>query len=90
MKCIHCQGTDSKVVDSRNEGGGVMRRRECKKCGKRFTTHEYTDLTWETKRVDAMAIAPKAQMHVLLAYDRLEKAIRLMRGEAENDRTNDI
>lgn len=42
MKCKFCGNLDSKVIDSRlNENGtSVRRRRECSKCGKRFTTFE--------------------------------------------------
>ena len=42
MKCPYCGYTESKVVDSRptDEGERIRRRRECLKCGKRFTTYE--------------------------------------------------
>ena len=42
MKCIYCDGLDSKVVDSRpvDDGHAIRRRRECLVCGKRFTTYE--------------------------------------------------
>ncbi len=42
MKCPYCDFLDSKVVDSRptDEGQAIRRRRECIKCGKRFTTYE--------------------------------------------------
>lgn len=42
MKCPYCGYTDSRVVDSRptDEGERIRRRRECAKCGKRFTTYE--------------------------------------------------
>ncbi|MBS6545834.1 MAG: transcriptional regulator NrdR [Clostridiaceae bacterium] len=42
MKCPFCNYGDSKVVDSRptDEGTSIRRRRECLKCGKRFTTYE--------------------------------------------------
>lgn len=41
MKCIFCNHTDSKVVDSRYlKDTSIRRRRECLKCGKRFTTYE--------------------------------------------------
>lgn len=42
MKCKFCDSLDSKVIDSRlNENGtSVRRRRECTKCGRRFTTFE--------------------------------------------------
>ena len=42
MKCPFCGFEESKVIDSRpaDEGERIRRRRECLKCGKRFTTHE--------------------------------------------------
>jgi len=42
MKCIYCGFEDSKVLDSRStdDSNAIRRRRECLKCGKRFTTYE--------------------------------------------------
>ncbi len=42
MKCPFCAFDESKVVDSRpaDDGSKIRRRRECMKCGKRFTTFE--------------------------------------------------
>ncbi|MBI2086397.1 transcriptional repressor NrdR [Candidatus Daviesbacteria bacterium] len=42
MKCPFCASNLSKVVDKRSVGsrGEIRRRRECLKCGKRFTTYE--------------------------------------------------
>jgi transcriptional repressor NrdR len=42
MKCPFCASTDTSVLESRSikEGKGIRRRRECGKCGKRFTTYE--------------------------------------------------
>ena len=42
MRCLYCGCEDSKVIDSRSadEGRTIRRRRECVKCGKRFTTYE--------------------------------------------------
>ena len=40
MKCPYCLETNSKVTDKRNSPKGIRRRRECKKCKKRFTTYE--------------------------------------------------
>ena len=42
MKCPFCGFEESKVIDSRptDEGERIRRRRECVKCGKRFTTYE--------------------------------------------------
>lgn len=45
MKCPACSFKETKVVDSRMnaEGTSIRRRRECLKCSKRFTTHEYVE-----------------------------------------------
>lgn len=45
MKCPFCMHVEDKVVDSREsrEGDTIRRRRECLKCGKRFTTYERID-----------------------------------------------
>ena len=42
MKCPYCSYGESRVIDSRptDEGERIRRRRECLKCGKRFTTYE--------------------------------------------------
>ena len=42
MKCPYCSFDESKVIDSRptDEGERIRRRRECLRCGKRFTTYE--------------------------------------------------
>lgn len=42
MKCPFCGYLDSKVIDSRptDDSASIRRRRECIKCGKRFTTYE--------------------------------------------------
>ena len=42
MRCPKCTGVDDKVIDSRSSRDGLLirRRRECLKCGARFTTYE--------------------------------------------------
>ena len=40
MLCPYCAHVDSKVMDSRDAGSGIRRRRECLRCGLRFTTYE--------------------------------------------------
>ena len=46
MKCPACQHPETKVVDSRvsKEGAAIRRRRECLKCGYRFTTYERVEM----------------------------------------------
>lgn len=47
MKCLTCGCDESKVIDSRmiDDGKSIRRRRECLKCGKRFTTFETIETT---------------------------------------------
>lgn len=42
MKCSHCGHHHSRVLESRDldEGMSIRRRRQCIKCGHRFTTYE--------------------------------------------------
>lgn len=42
MRCPYCSFEESKVVDSRStdDNTTIRRRRECLKCGKRYTTYE--------------------------------------------------
>lgn len=42
MRCPYCGANDDKVLDSREtpDGAAIKRRRECKKCQRRFTTFE--------------------------------------------------
>ncbi len=45
MKCPGCAFEEDKVIDSRStkEGTVTRRRRECLKCGHRYTTYEYIE-----------------------------------------------
>lgn len=47
MQCPFCGYVESKVIDSRaaNEGASIRRRRECLRCGRRFTTYEVIEKT---------------------------------------------
>ncbi len=40
MYCSYCAHKKSKVTNKRESPDGIRRRRECLKCGKRFTTYE--------------------------------------------------
>ncbi len=46
MKCPYCQETDTKVIDTTKDNhGGIRRRRQCLNCGQRFSTYERPILT---------------------------------------------
>jgi transcriptional repressor NrdR len=46
MKCPVCNYPDTKVIDSRvaSDGFSIRRRRECLKCGFRFSTYEQIEI----------------------------------------------
>ena len=46
MKCLSCGHEDTKVTDSRvvSDGMAIRRRRECPKCGFRFSTYEEVEI----------------------------------------------
>lgn len=54
MKCPFCGRIDSNVLESRTveDSGAIRRRRECSKCGKRFTTFEKVrgNVLWVIKK----------------------------------------
>ena len=53
MRCLTC-GFDTSVIDSRKtEDGSIHRRRQCKKCGARFSTLE-VDVLMLTALLDTM------------------------------------
>lgn len=41
MRCPYCHSDQSHVIDTSHDlRGGIRRRRECEKCGQRFSTYE--------------------------------------------------
>src|SRR5215472_566885 len=40
MKCPYCGYVESRVTDSRDQGGSIHRRRRCERCHQRFSTVE--------------------------------------------------
>jgi transcriptional repressor NrdR len=52
MRCPECQHPDTRVIDSRNAGDHIRRRRECLDCGARYTTHERLErpVIWVIKK----------------------------------------
>lgn len=79
MKCPYCGYSESKVIDSRptDEGERIRRRRECLKCGKRFTTYEVIETVPVVviKRTNPRDVRP--QQAVERPSARLREASRL-------------
>ncbi|MFB6292108.1 MAG: transcriptional regulator NrdR [Candidatus Nanohaloarchaea archaeon] len=40
MRCPYCENEATRVIDSRDSGERIRRRRECGECERRFTTYE--------------------------------------------------
>ncbi len=72
MKCPFCGYKEDKVVDSRatQDEIAIRRRRECLRCGKRFTTYEYIE------DVSLMVIKKDGQRQ---AFDRKKILAGIMR-----------
>jgi len=71
MKCPKCGVDDDKVLDSRSarDGAAIRRRRECLKCGYRFTTYEEIDR-------DEVQVVKRDGTRQTFERQKLEKAIR--------------
>ena len=76
MKCPKCQIDDDKVLDSRaaREGAAIRRRRECQKCGHRFTTYEEIDR-------DEVLVIKKDGTRQTFDRTKVDKAIRIACGK---------
>ena len=72
MRCPKCGNDDDKVLDSRasKEGAAIRRRRECLKCGYRFTTHEEIDR-------DELFVVKRDGRREPFQREKLEKSVRI-------------
>ena len=70
MKCPYCENKDSKVVESRESSDSVRRRRECIRCGLRFTTYE-------TVFRKTIMIVKKDGRVEPFSHEKIEKSISL-------------
>lgn len=72
MKCPKCLNIDTKVVDSRpvEEAGAIRRRRECEKCGFRFSTYEQIEIL-------DLAVVKRDGTKQPYSREKLERGLRL-------------
>jgi transcriptional repressor NrdR len=70
MRCPYCSDTKSHVTDSRDSGAGIRRRRECGRCGVRFTTYERIQSA-------ALIVAKRDARREEFNRDKLLSSIRL-------------
>lgn len=52
MLCPYCGNEETKVTDKRDNDSVTRRRRECLKCGKRFTTYERIEINLSVLKKD--------------------------------------
>ncbi len=52
MLCPYCNNEETKVTDKRDNESVTRRRRECLKCGKRFTTYERIEMNLSVLKKD--------------------------------------
>ena len=71
MKCPKCGVDEDRVLDSRSarDGAAIRRRRECTKCGHRFTTYEEIDR-------DEVLVVKKDGRRETFDRTKVDKAIR--------------
>lgn len=83
MHCSKCGDDDSKVLESRDTGSSIRRRRECSKCGNRYTTYE---------RIERpnLAVLKTSGSRELFDRDKLKRAVfnsvgKFINGEIETE-----
>ncbi|OGS63513.1 MAG: transcriptional regulator NrdR [Elusimicrobia bacterium RIFOXYB2_FULL_62_6] len=73
MKCPFCGALDTKVTDSRDSDVfETRRRRECEKCGKRFTTYERIE---QNPRSKSLIIVKKDGRREEFSRDKLKSGL---------------
>jgi transcriptional repressor NrdR len=82
MNCPYCNYEDTAVLESRGlpDEDGIRRRRECKKCSKRFTTHE------RVVNIDLKVIKKNGKVE---QYDR-EKLLKGIKKACYKRRVDDV
>ena len=81
MHCPKCGDDESKVIESRDTGDSVRRRRECLKCGGRYTTYERLERP-------NLAVIKRDKRRELFDRDKLKRAVyqsvgKFLNGEIE-------
>ena len=83
MKCPFCGTAETSVLESRSlDDGSIRRRRECSKCGKRFTTIEQVkkSFLWVVKKDGRREIFDKEKIKrgILRAIEKRPVSLELV------------
>ena len=86
MLCPYCNNAETKVTDKRDSEGLTRRRRECLKCGKRFTTYERVEFDLVVVKKDGKRQKfdrdklktgiEKAFEKLLISAEKIDKIVR--------------
>lgn len=69
MRCVKCGNDESRVLESRDTGASIRRRRECMQCKHRYTTYERIERP-------TLTVIKKDGRRVLFDRQKLNGAIR--------------
>jgi transcriptional repressor NrdR len=83
MHCPKCGSEESKVIESRDTGEAVRRRRECSRCHHRYSTYE------RVEKIN-LAVIKRSGTRELFDRDKLKRAIfqsvgKFLGGEPETE-----
>ncbi|MCL2174028.1 transcriptional regulator NrdR [Candidatus Saccharibacteria bacterium] len=81
MHCPKCGDDESKVIESRDADDSIRRRRECLKCGNRYTTYERLERP-------NLTVVKRDKRRELFDRDKLKRAVyqsvgKFLNGEIE-------
>ncbi len=103
MRCVQCGSLRDKVLDSRTskDGTSIRRRRECLKCGYRYTTYEQIERTElrvikrdgtreSLNREKLMGGLVKACEKRPVSMDRLDRAVDEILADLHKDHLSEV
>jgi len=103
MRCVQCGSLRDKVLDSRTskDGTSIRRRRECLKCGYRYTTYEQIERTElrvikrdgtreSLNREKLMSGLVKACEKRPVSMDRLDRAVDEILADLHKDHLSEV
>jgi transcriptional repressor NrdR len=89
VHCPYCESESTHVVDTRDAGDAVRRRRECEGCGNRFTTYERaeTNVTVLKRAANKRPVSSEQLEHL---SESIAAAVRRAGPEVEASQIGDL
>ena len=90
MKCPYCGYEESKVIDSRSadDGERIRRRRECLKCGKRFTKRDKSREVFDRNKLTAGILRACEKRPV--SIEQIEKMVDIIEAKLQSSLDREI